>query len=609
MGNSKLFRGLRDAARPGLYQTLAIVACVLLGLAMILNTQMGGEGMWFWYATAFRHGAKLYSGLHIALQPLFILETSIWMRLFGSRAWVYELPSVGHLLILCLGFYLVLREADWPDWQKGLVLAGVFCLFVCGHSYRFDDYHVIAEILILYSFFVLLRLAQVDVAARQRRLVCVLGLLCGLTITTRLTDGAALLAASAICLPFLLRRGRVTSLVLLFVGAVATVVVVVKLTGDTLSQWISSSILKAAGSKGGTGSIFAAPLLLFRNTLHLLHGSGKKLLIVLLGLVVLGFIVDRFWRRGARYLVLLQLAVAAVLYLVSPPDLREQLRLGTLISAFVLLMIVVTYLLAPIVATHFGLTRFGESGSKPGLGLWDSREVLVIVPLAEWASYSAGAGAEPLTNYYAPVGILLMLFVVMVPFRRIPGWVTSGFVTVMTLIAVSGFSSKVLLPYSWQNYVYGPMFVNREWYHHPVYGPLYIDSDLLHFSKAVCADIGDADSSRKPELLSLPYPFPNYFCATPPWHDYVQTFFDTSTRTVIDRMMEELNTAPPQYIVYQRQMQIMTGAERLYNHGQPIAQRNLDALILAKIATGQWRLIEKRDYLDGDGWYIIRTRP
>jgi len=89
----------------------------------------------------------------------------------------------------------------------------------------------------------------------------------------------------------------------------------------------------------------------------------------------------------------------------------------------------------------------------------------------------------------------------------------------------------------------------------------------------------------------------------------VQTFFDTSTRGAVEQMMHELQTAPPQWIVYQRQMKIMQGAEHLYNHSKPIAQQDLDTMILNKIASGQWTLVDKRDYLVGDGWYIIRTRP
>jgi hypothetical protein len=178
----------------------------------------------------------------------------------------------------------------------------------------------------------------------------------------------------------------------------------------------------------------------------------------------------------------------------------------------------------------------------------------------------------------------------------------------LALLAITGITAKDHTPYSWQHYSYSPMFKDRVWYRHPVYGPLYIDRDLLQFSQAVCADI-HADGPSKPELLSLPYPFPNYFCDTPPWHGYVQTFFDTSTRSTINGLMQQLDADPPQWIVYQRQMDIMAGAERLYNHGQPIAQRDLDTMIVHKLVTGQWQVVDKRDYLKGDGWYIIKTRP
>jgi hypothetical protein len=46
----------------------------------------------------------------------------------------------------------------------------------------------------------------------------------------------------------------------------------------------------------------------------------------------------------------------------------------------------------------------------------------------------------------------------------------------------------------------------------------------------------------------------------------------------------------------------------------------MDVMIMRKIATGQWQLVGKSDYLvagmvaeknyqEGDGWLIIRTRP
>jgi hypothetical protein len=158
------------------------------------------------------------------------------------------------------------------------------------------------------------------------------------------------------------------------------------------------------------------------------------------------------------------------------------------------------------------------------------------------------------------------------------------------------------------------MFENRQWYRHPVYGPMYIERDQLRLVESICEETGQSHS--RPELLSLPFPYPNYFCAVPPWHGYVNTFFDTSTRATIVRLMQELETAPPQWIVYQRQLKIMSLHEEFFNHGQPLAQRDLDKLIMQKIASGEWQIVAKNNYFardknkyyEGDGWLIIRTR-
>ncbi len=196
------------------------------------------------------------------------------------------------------------------------------------------------------------------------------------------------------------------------------------------------------------------------------------------------------------------------------------------------------------------------------------------------------------------------------------GWVNASFITVVALVGLSAVTSKALNPYSWNDVKTYPMFVNRVWYEHPVYGPLYIDRDDLKFNQSICDAIVQSGSNG--ELLSLPYPYPNYFCAIPPWHGYIQTYFDTSKRATIEQLMTELETAPPQWIVYQRQLHIMSGAERLYNHGQPLAQRDLDSMIMENIADGKWQLVERRDYppvldtdeyVPGDGWYVIQTRP
>ena len=579
---------------------------------MILNNQMGGEAMWFWYGTVFGHGAKLYSVLHTPLQPLFVLETSTWLRLFGSKLAVYEIPSVLHAFLLSLGIALILRESVWPAWQKAILLLGTFVLIVAGHSYRFDDYHVLAEAQITYAMLLLLLLGRpggIRTARKELWLVAAVGVVSGLTFVTRITDGAALIIASAIALPFLVQRRKFLSLAVFGVVAALTVVCVVKLTGDSLAAYLSSSIFRAAGSKGGTSSILAAPFLVIVNTVIALLGYRQIAFDTLL-LVAVGALTARFWRRGVRYLVPLQLMLAALLYLVAGPTKKFNIRRGLFFETLVLLATLLMYVVAVWIIVRYVRHRRGE-------GTWDAREVLIALPILEWASYSAGAAAEPLTNYYAPAALLLLLVAVVRSFGRAEVWVRPTLVTLLLLVAVNGLGAKAITPYSWQNYRYPPLFHGKTWYRHPVYGEMYIDRDLLQFSQRVCADIGAQPGVNQPELLSLPYPYPNYFCATPPWHNYVQTFFDTATRASVEHMMAELETQPPEWIVYQRQLNIMRGAERLYNHSKPIAQRDLDAMIMDKLTSGQWTLVDKSNYLEpinpwesiGTGWYIIRTRP
>jgi hypothetical protein len=154
------------------------------------------------------------------------------------------------------------------------------------------------------------------------------------------------------------------------------------------------------------------------------------------------------------------------------------------------------------------------------------------------------------------------------------------------------------------------MFVGRTWYHHPNYGPMILDSELLKFIEPVCEQIGDGGSQN--ELLSLPFSYANYFCSVPPWHDNVQTFFDTSSKETVLELMDELRTSPPKWIFYQRQLHNLSLHETIYNQGQPLAHRYLDQMIEQKLADGSWKTVYTSDYGDrpvwDNHWILIRTR-
>lgn len=273
----------------------------------------------------------------------------------------------------------------------------------------------------------------------------------------------------------------------------------------------------------------------------------------------------------------------------------------TFVATLSTVSIIAVYVLTLFVAMRILASVIGISRTP-----WDTREIVVFVTFALLAADSASSEGQTRGMFLNLMAMLLLLIPVIQPFCKHATWANPSFVTVMALLGLARITTKIHNPYPWNNFTCSPMFANRQWYRHPAHGPMYLDRDLLHFVEPICDEINQSNANS--ELLSLPYAYPNYFCATTPWHGYIQTYFDTPSRSTINRLMAELNTAPPQWIVYQRQLNILSGAERYYNHGQPLAHRDLDTLILQKIATGQWRLIDKVNYFEGEGWLIIKTQ-
>jgi len=585
-------------------QGLAILLCSLFGVAIIVNVQLGGEATWFWYATLFHHGVKLYRDLHLALQPLYVIETDWWMQLVGKRCIPFETLSLIHIIVLCLGMFLVLRESKWPDWQKAITLASCFFIIIYFVAYRFDDFHIVADIFVVYSIALALLLAKAETRSRILLLSALLGILSGLATMNRITDGAALLVATGVCVPFLARKWKLSATAVFTVSAVLMIVGVLAWTGDTFHDYLSASILKAAGAKGGTGSILHAPFVAFLDNLkRSRHSRGVGWLLVI---GATGGLVHRYWKKSVASIVMVELALAVASYSLVP-SLRSEFLGGGPNLALSTPLQLLTYILCVVVAFRYLRARFGRptpsTGGKPA---WDSREVIILILAATLLSAAASQGTGT-SNSFITMAMLLLLVPVFEPFGKYSAWMNPSFVVIVAIVGLSGMVYKVQHPYAWNAYSYGPMFRDRQWYQHPVYGPMYLDSDTRNFIVPVCDEI--TKNNPHPELLSMPYSYPNYFCAITPWHGYVQTWFDTATPQTIARLMQELNTSPPQWIVYQRQIRVLHYHEIEYNHGQPISHRLLDEMIMQKIASGQWQLVDKRNYLEGDGWFIIRTRP
>jgi hypothetical protein len=193
-------------------------------------------------------------------------------------------------------------------------------------------------------------------------------------------------------------------------------------------------------------------------------------------------------------------------------------------------------------------------------------------------------------------------------------WPRDIVVGLAVLTAICAANSRGAEPYHWHTYKEKPMFTDRTWYRHPDYGPMYIGNGLMRMIEQICPKIRNSGPDN--ELLSLPFPGGNYFCYTPPWHGYVQTFFDITSKDTIQHMMDELRQSPPKWILYQRQLMTLRLHEEVYNANKPLPQRNLDHFIEQKIGDGVWqvaytsgrRLIGQWGGWWDSEWLLIETR-
>ncbi len=592
--------------RATVFQNLTLIFCILFGLAMIAETQTAADGVWFWYAVLLRNGQRLYAGLHLALQPLFVLETASFLALLGKGWLASKVPALLHLVLYCVGLLLIARSSNLSDRQKALVLACTFFTSIDFVAYRFDDYHVLADCLMVYSLVALLTLQQASAPWPRLCLAAALGILSGLSLMTRLNDGAALFVGVAIAILFMAPSGRILSLALFSAVAALTVLLVVRCTPDSLHDWATYTIFKAAAIKGGTNQVLAEPLRLPWNTLKFLWNFGIALLAVYsFGLVLIWMTIIRPAWRTRQLRDIPRLCVAAILILLPTLYLHQYVVDSTAVLVFPPLGVLVTYGFGLMVVVRL-LCRWLAPATVP---TWNPREILLLIPLGQLASGSMSSGGSPL-GLNAPLAMTILLLPIASPIHLKRDSVRASAFAILTLLAVDCAAQKYMVPFSWHSYKVGQMFVGRQWYHHPDYGPMIVERDQLAFIQPVC-DAVKADGAQQ-GLLSLPFPYPNYFCSIPPWHGYVQTFFDISGKDTIDRLIAELQTAPPKWILYQRQLDNLALHERIYNHGSPLPQRYLDQMIEQKIAAGEWHVVYTSNFDDRPGlhnqWFLIQTR-
>jgi len=580
---------------------LTAAACIAFGIALITNTQLACDGGWFWYAVLHHAGTRLYGDLHLVLQPLAVLETEWWMALVGKGWIVSKIPAVIHLLLFTTGIALITAKSKLAGIPKAVVIACIFFVGIDFEAYRFDDYHVMSNVLSLFSILLLLKLNEAQDTGSNVKLTAALGILSGLAITTRLTDGVALCLSTALAIAYLAKTKRVTSLVVFFCLTSLVILSVVALTGDSLRDYATSTIFHAAGPKGGLANVLVRPFLLLWNSLVFLAARQQITTVLLCGAAVASWTcLVAPSSRADRSRSTIKATVGFGLMAGAVALLWPVIQNGDLIVTLSALWVIADYGIVLFLVSRVAV----ESLQAGGPAIADPKRVVFFLPFALLLTGSMSSAGYHF-GLYAPIAFLILAVVVLFPAVFEKRWLRSCFLVIAALMAVSGACRKATNPASWHSYRSFPMFSHRVLAHHPTYGTMVIDDNLQGFFEGICSVV---KSGGKSDLLSIPFPYANYYCDIPPWQGFVQTFFDLSGREVIDDMMAKLQHSPPKWILYQRQLENLAMHEKVFNHGRRLPHRDLDELIVANIVSGRWQLVGRVQDRAGSDWLLLRTQ-
>jgi hypothetical protein len=576
----------------------AYVAYLVFGLCLILNCQVDSDGTWYFYGKLLHRGVRLYTDLRLPQQPLFILVTAWWQLLFGNSWLLSLLPSALNLGLFTHGFYLLARRSNWLPWQQAVVFLGSAFAAIAWNSYRFDDYRILSDILALYTVLLLIRLLDGPAdRALPYSWPLGLGVLSGLSFTTRANDGLLLLISVAAILFHGFPRQRIRLLSLLIGGATLTALAVVLLTGDSLGAYVKYTLLASPASKGGVGQLIFSPLMLAIDLAkHILEPDPGRFEIVFLIAAGMPVVAGRLpIYRGA----LKPLAIAVAVVFVG--------LFGCLVVAIYNRL---SYDCIANVVLPLFMVALGALSVWAGLAVLHIVRInnrlatLILVPFGALIAGGMSSGGKQF-GVYGPVGLFMAIMPIVFTLQRPVAWGRAYVLSVYALVASAICLGKIERPLMWNFYRAQPMFVDRAIINHPIYGPMLVDRTMNGFFDGTCRTI--RSSTAKPELLSLPYSYANYYCGIEPWGMYVQTFFDTSNAETIRKITKDLGSQPPTWVLYQRQLKVLRLNEIFFNHGQRSPHHDLDDFIEGQVGRGTWKIVSRWSEQPGNDWQLIRT--
>lgn len=568
--------------------------CFSFGLLMLVFVISPGDGGWILYGQEILSGRGLYTDLHLNQQPIFPLISAAIA--FSTDSILYQrILYIPVLAILCYALYKMSTVVKGSAFNKALLICAVFFVAIRFEAYRFDDYHPLAHALVLLS-------AAISYEAilykkwKLQSFFFVQGAIFCFVLLVRVNEGLVVLVGSASSGILVAQslKNYMKGAVFFVISFVSVLCLTLLLIGESPYAWFDYSFLRAVGNKGG-GSVFRYPFDLLLNSASAIRdvitGVPAKLALILLAGV--GFLTSLCCiTKKLRFIKCF--CVAAILILL-------EYYFYLIKHSFVLFLIPIL-ILASVLATNHFLVGFLLRRNLFFL------KMLVImsypVTLFLFGSLSSGGRYQDLT--FPAAFFLFVIAILANNFKVITDkfnvYIVFSCVLLMVLIA-EGVYKRSNVPYSWHTYIVPRFFSSDFSIERDTSGsPLILSKQVKALIEPVCKIVTKEDT-----LLSLPFSFANYYCMVPVWHGYVQSFFDTSGPDLIYNIVNDLKDNPPSFIFYQRQLENLAMHELLFNKGDPLAHRQLDDFIMAKLDSKEWSIVYRSSLFPPSDWILIKT--
>ncbi len=572
--NSNFFKGIQNSR----WTSIASAACIFFGCLLLLLTISAADGVWFFYAKNYLTGIKLYSDQQLVQQPLFIIFNAIGIFIFGDSFIAQKFIFIPILIAYVLLIKAIVKHTKTSDHIQAVLIVSIFFISIYFPPFRFDDYHAFAYTLELLFLWILLQVFPYRENTKKYYFF-ILGIVLAFIIFTKITDGILLLAGY-LFINFL-NRNRIHphQLALFILGIIFGTGLIYLMAQDNVRAWYLSTLVDASGVKGGSQMWKFVPKLL-QNAWENAFALPNLLFFGMLSICI--FLYTKYRR-------LLLLALSALLFFIV---MKTSIPIYYWINLIILALFIYSAFFIIFSQKKNGLIVFNSAVTQ--------FPILISCLLMAGALSSAGST----TDFTFILSISLIVFIGIADAHHLQR--LKFFLVIITLfLGFSALIHKFNTPYAWHDYRVPRINQNRDLISTNSLGPLLIDKKLNQFIEPICKKI--QQNNNQQTLLSIPFPFANYFCGISLWRNYVQLFFDFSNKKLVNDLVFQLSHNPPDYVFYQRQLKSLEHHERIFNSGQPLPHRALDALIMGRIESGLWQVIFYEQFGDGD-WLFIATK-